>query len=148
MKRNERVYNMEETVFVIMLKNKTTGFLEKELAVLDITENADYIVNIFVSEEDDGMKLHIKLSTAKDVEDWEYNAIYDYYDTDVFKGTAEIEEADDDYNPVWEIVTDYSEDPTEIENRVAKILEIHKKEMEDVFDTIKDKESEYSDGEQ
>ncbi len=136
---------MEETVIVIMLKNKATGFLEKELATLDITENADYIVNIFATEEEEGMKLHIKLSTAKDVEDWEYSAIYDYYDMECFKGKAEITEADDDYDPVWEAVIDYSE--ADLEERVAEILEIHKNEIEDVFDTIKDKESEYSDGE-
>ncbi len=138
---------MEETVIVIMLKNKNTGFLEKELAVLDITENADYIVNIFALEEEEGMKLHIKLSTAKDVEDWEYSAIYDYYDMSCFGDKAEISEADDDYNPVWEAVIDYSDDIAELEKRVSEILEIHKNEIEDVFDTIKDKESEYSDGE-
>lgn len=136
---------MEETVIVIMLKNKNTGFLEKELATLDITENADYIVNIFALEEEEGMKLHIKLSTAKDVKDWEYSAIYDYYDMDCFKGKAKISEADDDYNPVWEVVIDYNED--KLEELVSEILDIHKQEIEDVFDTIKDKESEYSDGE-
>lgn len=139
---------MEETVIVIMLRNRTTGFLEKELAALDITENADYIVNIYASEEEGGMKLHIKLSTARDVEDWEYDAIYDYYDTEVFKDIAHIEEADDDYNPVWEAVTDYSDNISETEKRVTEILAIHKREIDDVYETIKDKESEYSDGEQ
>ncbi len=137
---------MEETVIVIMLKNKSTGFLEKELISLDITENVDYMVNIFATEEE-GMKLHIKLSTAKDVADWEYNAIYDYYDTDVFKGIADISEADDDYNPVWEAVTDYSDDAEVTAKKVAEILAVHKKEIEDVYETIKDKESEYSYGE-
>ncbi len=138
---------MEETVIVIMLKNKTTGFLEKELMSLDITENADYIVNIFVTEEADKMELHIKLSTAKDVEDWEYSAIYDYYDTGVFEGIAYTKEADDDYNPVWEAVTDYNGDTDATEKKVAEILAIHHKEIEDVYEAIKGKESEYSDGE-
>ena len=39
---------MEDTIIVIMLKNKNTGFLEKELASLDLVENVDYIVNILL----------------------------------------------------------------------------------------------------
>lgn len=138
---------MDETIIVIMLKNKSTGFLEKELGSLDLTENAGYIVNIFAIDDNEGRQLHIKLSTERDVEDWEYSAIYDYYDTEVFKGMAEVLEADDDYNPVWELVIDYNEDLKALEERVAELLAVHKKEIEDVFETIKDKESEYSDGE-
>lgn len=138
---------MEDTIIVIMLKNKNTGFLEKELASLDITENADYIVNIFAADEEEGRKLHIKLSTKKDVADWEYSAIYDYYDTDCFNGLGQVIDADDDYNPVWEVVIDYNDDIAVLEEKTAEILAAHKKEIEDVFETIKDKESEYKDGE-
>ena len=139
---------MDDTVIVIMLKNKNTGFLEKELESLDIKENAGYIVNIFAIDEDGGRKLHIKLSTEKDVEDWEYSAIYDYYDTDCFKGIADVKDADDDYNPVWEVIIDYSSDVPLLEDKVSEILAVHKKEIEDVFETIKDKESEYKNGEE
>lgn len=64
----------QETVFVIMLKNKETGFLEKELGSLNINKNDEYIVNLFVLKEDDGKKLHLRISTDRDVEDWEYGA--------------------------------------------------------------------------
>lgn len=138
---------MDETIVVIMLKNKTTGFLEKELASLDLTENVEYIVNIFAVDEEDGRKLHIKLSTERNVEDWEYSAIYDYYDTDCFGDKAQVIDADDDYNPVWELVINYNEEIAVLEEQVAELLAIHKKEIEDVFETIKDKESEYTDGE-
>ncbi len=138
---------MEDTIIVIMLKNKTTGFLEKELASLDLTENVEYIVNIFATDEEEGRKLHIKLSTERNVEDWEYSAIYDYYDPECFKEKAEVIDADDDYNPVWELVIDYNEDISILEEKVAELLAIHKREIEDVFETIRDKESEYSDGE-
>lgn len=138
---------MEDTIIVIMLKNKETGFLDKELASLDLTENVDYIVNIFAIDEDEGRKLHIKLSTQRDVADWEYSAIYDYYDTDCFKGKADVVDADDDFNPVWELIIDYSDDTTLMEDKVSELIAIHKQEIEDVFETIKDKESEYTDGE-
>ena len=138
---------MDETIIVIMLKDKSTGFLEKELASLDLTENVGYIVNIFAVDEEGGRKLHIKLSTERDVEDWEYSAIYDYYDTECFNGIAEVIDADDDFNPVWEVVIDYIDETAVLEERVAEILKVHKNEIEDVFETIKDKEAEYTDGE-
>lgn len=134
---------MEETVIVVMLKNKETGFLEKEICTLDVKKYEEYIVNIYVMED----KLYIRLSTAKDVADWEYSAIYDYYDTDSFKDIATVTEADDDFNPVWEVCTDFSDNISETEDKLNQILEIHHKELEDVFETIADKESEYTDGE-
>lgn len=121
--------------------------MEKELASLDLTENVGYIVNIFAVDEEEGRKLHIKLSTERDVEDWEYSAIYDYYDTECFNGIAEVIDADDDFNPVWEVVIDYIDETAVLEERVAEILKVHKNEIEDVFETIKDKEAEYTDGE-
>ena len=104
-------------------------------------------ISMVAVDEEDGRKLHIKLSTERDVADWEYSAIYDYYDTDSFNGKAQVIDADDDYNPVWELVIDYVDDIPTLEEKVAELLAIHKKEIEDVFETIKDKESEYTDGE-
>lgn len=134
-----------DTVFVIMLKDKKTGFLEKELGSLSLTENDNYIVNMFVMEQEQGEKLYIRLSTGRDVADWEYSAIYDYYDSQALEELgAVVEEADDDYNPVWQIVIDYNGDMAETEKMVSDILLIHHNEMVDVFEAIKDKESEYT----
>lgn len=134
-----------DTVFVIMLKDKKTGFLEKELGSLSLTENDNYIVNMFVMEQEQGEKLYIRLSTGCDVADWEYSAIYDYYDSQALEELgAVVEEADDDYNPVWQIVIDYNGDMAETEKLVSDILLIHHNEMVDVFEAIKDKESEYT----
>lgn len=134
---------MEETVIIIMLKNPETGFLDKELGALNITKNEEYIVNIYVMEG----KLYIRLSTGRDVEDWEYSAIFDYYDTQCFGELANVIDIDDDYNPTWEIVADYNKDLAQTQDFVNKILEIHTKELSDVFETIADKEKEYN-GEQ
>ena len=127
----------QETVFVIMLKNKETGFLEKELGSLNI-------VNLFVLKEDDGEKLHLRISTDRDVEDWEYGAIFDNYNYDSYgDNVIEIDEIDNDYNPVWEIVIDYDDNLSVVEERVAEILDIHSNELKRVYEEIKDKESEY-----
>ena len=134
----------QETVFVIMLKNKETGFLEKELGSLNINKNVEYIVNLFVLKEDDGKKLHLRISTDRDVEDWEYGAIFDNYNYDSYgDNVIEIDEIDNDYNPVWEIVIDYDDNLSVVEERVAEILDIHSNELKRVYEEIKDKESEY-----
>ena len=134
----------QETVFVIMLKNKETGFLEQELGSLNINKNDEYIVNLFVLKEDDGKKLHLRISTDRDVEDWEYGAIFDNYNYDSYgDNVIEIDEIDNDYNPVWEIVIDYDDNLSVVEERVAEILDIHSNELKRVYEEIKDKESEY-----
>ena len=134
----------QETVFVIMLKNKETGFLEKELGSLNINKNDEYIVNLFVLKEDDGEKLHLRISTDRDVEDWEYGAIFDNYNYDSYgDNVIEIDEIDNDYNPVWEIVIDYDDNLSVVEERVAEILDIHSNELKRVYEEIKDKECEY-----
>ena len=134
----------QETVFFIMLKNKETGFLEKELGSLNINKNDEYIVNLFVLREDDGKKLHLRISTDRDVEDWEYGAIFDNYNYDSYgDNVIEIDEIDNDYNPVWEIVIDYDDNLSVVEERVAEILDIHSNELKRVYEEIKDKESEY-----
>lgn len=137
---------MEDTVIVIMEKDKSTGFLDKELASLTLSENENLIVNLFVIKDDAGkQKMHIKLSTDRDVSDWEYEAIFDYYDSDILKEYAEnIIEQDDYYNPTWEIIFDYTDDIIKLEEIISKILNLHKNELMEVYDTIKDKESEYN----
>ncbi len=135
---------MDDTIIVIMEKNVKTGFLEKELASLTLAENENLLVNIFVQEENEKLKTHLKVSTDRDVSDWEYGAVFDYYDTDVFKDAAEsVAEEEDCYNPTWEIIFDYTEDTDELEEKIIKILNIHKNELNDVYETIKDKEDEY-----
>lgn len=138
-----------DTVVVIMLKDKETGFLDKELASLSISKDEELIVNLFVEENDENKELHFKISTERDVQDWEYSAIFDYYDTDVFVDKIKsITEVEDYYNPTWELIFDYSDNILEMEEKVIEILNIHKKELEDVYNTIKDKESEYKQDEE
>ena len=119
----------QETVFVIMLKNKETGFLEKELGSLNINKNDEYIVNLFVLKDFIDI-LRMKIITLDSI-------ISNSKDID------EIDEIDNDYNPVWEIVIDYDDNLSVVEERVAEILDIHSNELKRVYEEIKDKESEY-----
>lgn len=134
-----------DTIIVIMLKNKETGFLEKELSSITLEKNDEFILNVFAVEEQSGTYLHIRLTTDRDVADWEYNAILDFYDIECFKDkVTDIFEIEESYNPSWEVVVKYTEDDEKLRSITEDILEIHRKELYDVYETIIDKESEYS----
>ena len=130
-----------DTIVVIMLKDKKTGFLDKELCSLSLAENEEYIINIFVTEEDDNSQmLHLRLSTERDVADWEYSAIFDYYDPQRFDGKVEkVIEIEDYYNPAWELVLKYSDDTAETEEVITELLRLHRAELEDVYNFVRQK---------
>jgi hypothetical protein len=134
-----------ETIYVIMLKDSKTGFLEKELGSITLSAFDEYIINLFVTDEDGKQSLNLRLSTGRDVEDWEYDAIYDYYDCDVMNeigGT--VCETDDDYNPVWLVTIPFDGDIEKAEQNVETVLKRHFDELTDVFETIKDKKEDYT----
>ncbi len=134
-----------DTAIVIMQKNKKTGLFEKELQSLILTKYEQYILNIYALEDEKNrLFLNIKLTTDRDVLDWEYNAIYDYYDMEIFKQLGyEIIECEEEYNPTWQISLLYIEDIEELTKVVNDILYYHKQELTEVINIIKDKEREY-----
>lgn len=135
---------MDETVIVLMLKNTLTGFLDKEIGFLKILENEDFITNTFVQEENGKFFVHLKLSTSRDVEEWEFSAIYDYYDLDCFGNQIiEIKEDEDCFNPTWEIIMNFSENMELLGEEVGKILDIHKNELLSVYKVIEENKNEY-----
>lgn len=136
---------MEETFLVLMLKDKETGFLDKELSAYKIGNNEDLIVNIFATQKNcDEIIVHLKITTDKDCEDWEFDAIYDYYDNEIYNGLVlSFDEETEVYNPTFLLTFPYTDDDQQMEDFIKKILAIHKNELLDVYDTIKNKEDEY-----
>lgn len=135
-----------DTVIVVMLKDRKTGMLERELQTLNIQQNEDFLLNVFGIEENDEIFIHIKFTTNRDVLDWEFNAIYDYYDIEVFekKGFV-INDFEEEYNPTWEVVIPYDENLETLTETINNILALHRAELGDVLEVIKDKEGEYKD---
>lgn len=70
---------MEETLIVVMLKD-VDGFLDKELGSYKVEDEHGYIYNTYAIEEDGKYMIYLKLTCDRDVDDWEFEAIYDYYD--------------------------------------------------------------------
>lgn len=135
-----------DTIIVVMEKDSKTGFLEKEIVGLELSENQKFIVNIYVM----GDKLYMKLSDDREISDWEYDAIYDYFDDEVFGDRVDsVSEVEDTYDPTWEIVIDFDEnDLDSLNDRVEEILAIFASEINSVYDAIKDKEGEYTNEEE
>ena len=142
---------MDETLIVIMEKNKETGFLEKELGSYAVSEDLQvYLYNTYADLREDGSySVFMKLTCPNEVEDWEYSAIFDYYDIETLSPfVSSIEEDEDNFNPTWIVSFEFSEDVSLTEERIAQILSAHKKELDSVFETIADKKDEYVNHEQ
>ena len=133
---------MEETVIVIMLKDAETGFLEKELGAYSLSENGELIFNIYAEGEE--KKVTMRLTCDRELQDWEYDAVYDYYDTETVGALVDsIEEEDGHYDPVWVVTFPFAEKQDVMEEKLTAILGAHKEELLSVYEAIKDKEDDY-----
>ncbi len=128
---------------VLIIMCKKNGLFEKELESYEIVENENLIVSAYAVEAE-GYKIYLRISLDRDVEDWEFSAIYDYYDEDIIKPlVTSINAIEDCYNPTWEIEFDFIDSREEMEQKIQQILNCHKDELLDVYNVIKDKKEEY-----
>jgi len=135
---------MEETVIVIMQKNKDTGFLETELGSYGVACSENLIYNIFAAQEDGKTTVHMRLTTERDLLDWEFSAVLDYYDSQpLLEVCSAVTEDDTHYNPLWEAVFNFNDNQEMMERLISKILNIHKEELSSVYAAIKDLEEDY-----
>ena len=133
---------MEETVIVIMLKDAKTGFLEKELGTYAVPEHGELIFNIYADEE--GQRVVLRLCCEKELQDWEYDAVYDYYDTETVGALVDsIAEEDGHYDPVWVVTFPFCEEQERMEEKLKDILHAHQEELLSVYEAIMDKEDDY-----
>jgi hypothetical protein len=125
---------------VLMEKDKETGFIKSELGSFEVNEGALFVKKFYVLDE----VVHMYFDTNKNVEEWEYSAIYDLFNADAFieKG-YEIEEDLDEYNPTYIIKFKYEEDYDAMKEKVQEAVSIIEKEVNSVFEAIKGKETEY-----
>lgn len=137
---------MEPFAVIIMKKDIDTGFLDQEVGSYMIKEHGDYIDSIYAIEEDGENIAHMRITTDFDVQDWQYSAIYDYYDEEKVKNLEEVlsmEAIEEEFNPLWEVRFVLPEIEEAAEELMVKILSAHKEEMDEVLGEIKDKEEEY-----
>ena len=131
---------MDFSSLVLMEKDKETGFITKELGSFQVSEGALYVKKLFVLNEE----VNLFFDTNKDVEEWEYSAIYDLFNYEAFiKEEFEIEDMLDEYNPTFLIKFKYVDDYEFMKERINKCVELIETSMGDVFKAIEGKEEEY-----
>lgn len=128
---------MESVKLSLYEKNTETGILENLLGSYLIEEYMELIDKAYVVK-DETLKVHLYLTVDGDIEDSEYEAIYDNYDGDAFNDIeVSIEESEDSYNPTWLFVFDFINAPGEMENKITEILSIHNSELIRIFEKIR-----------
>lgn len=125
---------------VLMERDKDTNFLVRELGSFKVDEGAIYVTKLYY----DGEKINMFFDTNRDVEEWEYSAIYDLFNVSAFeeKGFI-IEEIDEEYNPTWLLKFDYIEDYEAMGNKIREACDIIETEIKNIFEIIKDKQEDY-----
>jgi hypothetical protein len=125
---------------VLMEKDKENGMLTKELGSYEIDDGAEYITKMYMSDN----IVNVFFDTNKDVEEWEYSAIYDLFDEVSFETKDyKIEFVDDEYNPTWKVIFDYEDDYDIMKTKINELCALVKEEIEKTFENIKGKEEEY-----
>lgn len=131
---------MDFSSLVLMEKDKETGFITKELGSFEVNEGALYVKKLFILDNE----VNLYFDTNKDVEEWEYSAIYDLFSIKRFEEEGfRIEEELDEYNPTFILKFPYKEEHLEMKDVLDKVVELINEEMEKVFLAIEGKEEEY-----
>lgn len=131
---------MEFSSLVLMEKDKETGFMVKELGSYEVSEGAENISKMFY----DGEKVNVYFDTNKDVEDWEYSAIFDLFNEEEFvENGYNIEQIDSEYNPTWLVKFDYDEEHSVMAEKLNKLCTLISTSISKVIVDIEGKEEEY-----
>lgn len=136
---------MDAFSIVIMRKDKE-NILSEEVATFDPEEKSLYIDSVFSVLENDKDLVHLKITTDRDMEEWEFSAVFDYYDTQKLESLGFVESVvgkEDSFNPIWEVKFFLPSNEDKLNEYVREILEFHSIELEEVYEEIKDKEDEY-----
>lgn len=132
---------MDYSSLILMERDNETGFVSKELGSFKVSEGAEHIKGFYVK----GDKIYIKFDTNKDVEEWEYSAIYDVFNMNLFEEEGfEIEEVEDEYNPTYLVKFKYEDNREYISEKLALCIDLIEEAMEKAFSDIEGKEEEYN----
>ena len=131
---------MDFSSLVLMEKDKETGYITKELGSFEVNEGALYVRKLYVENNE----VNLYFDTNKDVEEWEYSAIYDLFNEDKFVEEGfTIEEDLDEYNPTFILKFPYNEEYEDMKKVIDKSVDLINSEMNNVFEAIEGKEEEY-----
>lgn len=118
----------------LVLMQKEDGSLTDELGSYEIESGLELVYKAYV--ELDTVKLF--LTTDRDVEDDEYNEIYDNYNIEGLEEKGfKVEEIEDEYNPVWCIKFRFEEDHNDVQEALNEAIGFHEDELKRIYAEIK-----------
>jgi len=136
---------MEPFKIIVMEKDMETGFLQNEIAGYSIEKDADIIGGIYAVRTDSGYDIVIRLTTERDLKDWEFAAVFDYYDASSLEKLAkEVVEDPSYFNPVWQVRLEMLGDDKEMEELLQQLVSVHVNELRETYEAINDKKDDYS----
>ena len=131
---------MDYSSLILMERDNETGFVSKEVGSFQVSEGAEFVKNFYVK----GDTVYFIFDTKEDVEEWQYSAIYDLFDYELFKGEGlDIEDIEDEYNPTFLVKFEYNDDYDYLKEKLDLCIELVEESMEKVFKDIEGKEEEY-----
>lgn len=131
---------MDFSSLVLMEKDKETGFISKELGSFKVSDGALYVKKLFVLDN----VINLYFDTNKDMEEWEYSAIYDVFNYSIFEENEfSIEDCLDEFNPTFLVKFEYDEDYDVVKARIDKCVTLIEEGMEAAFKEISGKEADY-----
>ncbi len=131
---------MQFSSLVLMEIDKDTKQFVKELGSYEVSEGTEFVTKLNYY----GDLVNLFFDTHDDVEEWQFTAIYDYFNEEAFRDKGySIEAVDDEYNPTWLVKFKYSKEHMEVREAIIEICELIKQELKEVFEQIKGKEAEY-----
>lgn len=131
---------MDFSSLVLMERDKETNFLIKELGSYEVGEGATFVTKLYCIDGE----VNMYFDTGKDVEEWEFSAIYDLFDLSIFENKGYIiEEVDDEFNPTWVLKFPYVDEYIDMKEKVNEACSVIEEAIGKVFEDIQGKESEY-----
>lgn len=131
---------MQFSSLVLMEVDKETNKFVREIGSYETSQGAEFVTKLNYS----GDLINLTFDTHDDVEEWQFSAIYDYFNEEIFRSKGYLIEAiDDEYNPTWLVKFKYSNEHMVVREALIEICELIKQELREVFIKIKGKEEEY-----
>ena len=132
---------MDFSSLILMERDNETGFVTKEIGSFEVGEGAKYIKSFYVQGED----VFIKFDTYDDVDEWQYTAIYDYFDYTIFeRNDMDIEDVEETFNPTFLIKYNYNDNFEYLKEKLDLAIDLIQEAIEKVFKDIEGKEEEYN----
>lgn len=131
---------VEFSSLVLMERDAESKLFTKELGSYEVSDGAEFITKMYCENN----IINIFFETDRDVEEWEFSAIYDLFEANEFTEKGyDIEALEDEYNPSWVVKFEYDITHEIVAEKIQELCSLIYDKMEKVFEDIKGKEEEY-----